>query len=70
MKISFYSTQTKEIPLIYAENLRFNFFENFWLKKSAQTICTLVPKPQKTLINPSLAWMVGDIGLEPMTPCL
>ena len=30
------------------------------IKKSAQTICTLVPKPQKTLINPSRALMVDQ----------
>ena len=65
-----HSTQTKEIPLIYAENFKFNFFENFWLKKSTQTACTSVKKPLKNVINFSPAWMVGDIGLEPMTPCL
>lgn len=70
MKISFYSTQTKEIPLIYAENLRLNFFENFWLKKSAQTAYTLVPNFDFSHIEHITDVMVGDIGLEPMTPCL
>ena len=65
-----HSTQTKEIPLIYAENLRLNFFENFWLKKSTQTMCTSVLKPINYVIKPDTAVMVGDIGLEPMTPCL
>ena len=41
-----HSTQTKEIPLIYAQRCNFEWNEIFESKKSTQTVCTSVGKPQ------------------------
>ncbi len=62
--------QTSEIPLIYAENLRLCFEKSLIKKKSVQTSNTLVPNLNSSHIEHITTLMVGDIGLEPMTPCL
>ena len=58
--------QTSKIPLIYAKKLLFTVDTNSILKKSIQTLNTLYENYDYSISN----WMVGDIGLEPMTPCL
>ena len=58
--------QTSKIPLIYAKKLLFTVDTNSILKKSIQTLNTLYESCDFSISN----WMVGDIGLEPMTPCL
>ena len=58
--------QTSKIPLIYEKKLLFTVDTNSILKKSIQTLNT----PIENYDNSIFSWMVGDIGLEPMTPCL
>ena len=58
--------QTSKIPLIYARKLEMEMTTNLTLKKSIQTLNTLYDNCDFSISN----WMVGDIGLEPMTPCL
>ncbi len=58
-----HSTQTKEIPLIYAQRCKFIEDENFDKQKSTQTECT----PYGKCLFKCSTWMVGLLGLEPRT---
>ena len=62
--------QTSEIPLIYANNLKLCLEKKLWLKKSVQTSNTPVNNLYFNHLQREYNLMVGDIGLEPMTPCL
>ena len=58
--------QTQKLPFIYERKLEIEMSTNSILKKSIQTLNTLYENCDFSISN----WMVGDIGLEPMTPCL
>ena len=58
--------QTSKVPFIYAGKLEMEMNTNLTLKKSIQTLNTLYDNWDYSIFKE----MVGDIGLEPMTPCL